>query len=401
MPGSAPSHACARCRPTHAGHLLSAPDGRDDHWAWPLPQALRALQQRFPSSGGHSLLCGSGGVSVVQLSPDGQPVASSSSITAEQIASGEWQAAVAALQLCPAPRPAAAGAAGAAGQQSGGPGTPSSSTPGGAPRQQAAAAGVNCAALPADIRAAAERAAAIVSEFERVFGSAELLQAVGKRQTAGTEVSWQLFRGAAAAIRGYYGLPRPRASSGVGSWHALQLLADELVQRLLPVLARAPQGLPDELTPDVPAAPQPASIIAHCRRFGATDGCLARFAAGVSGGQRPSPHPQPAALHLGPWWLGLRNIPMLIYSCSARPVRGRHHSRALLREPQQGRLPLPALRTAGTRAGKQGAEPGVAGLAAACQLASLQPLVLSCCSFSDPFFLPALHGCLYSCECRW
>lgn len=58
---------------------------------------------------------------------------------------------------------------------------------------------------------------------------------------------------------------------------------NELVQSLLPVLVGALQGLPAELSPDVPAAPQPRSIIVHCRRFGCSNSCLARFAPGVSG----------------------------------------------------------------------------------------------------------------------
>ncbi|KAI7841536.1 hypothetical protein COHA_004707 [Chlorella ohadii] len=289
------------------GHLLGAPDGQREHWDWPLPEALRALQQRFPSSSGHTLLCNELGVSVVQCAADGQRLASSGLVTAAQIAGNEWQTVVAALELSPAKGPAAPvpspSEAATAQHVGSGPSTPSSSEADAAGTHQptvaaAAAAGLSAPALPADVQAAAERAAAIVLEFERVFSSAALLQAIGRQQTAGSEVSRQLFQGAAAAIRSHYTLGSA-AAAGSSSLQALlalaggalgttccrqalQRLADELVQSLLPVLARAPQGLPAELTPDVPAAPQPCSIVVHCRRFGCTEGCLARFAPGVS-----------------------------------------------------------------------------------------------------------------------
>ena len=133
-----------------------------------------------------------------------------------------------------------------------------------------------------------------------MFSSAGLLQAIGRQPTAGSEVCRQLFQGAVAGIRSHYGLSSAAAASSGGSLQALlalaggalgntccrqtlQRLADELVQSLLPVLVGAPQGLPAELMPDVPAAPQLRSIIMHCRRFGCSNSCLARFAPGVSG----------------------------------------------------------------------------------------------------------------------
>ncbi len=312
------------------GHLLGAPDGQREHWDWPLPEALRALQQRFPSSSGHTLLCNELGVWVVQCAADGQRLASSGLVTAAQIAGNEWQTVVAALELSPAKGPAAPvpspSEAATAQHVGSGPSTPSSSEADAAGTHQptvaaAAAAGLSAPALPADVQAAAERAAAIVLEFERVFSSAALLQAIGRQQTTGSEVSRQLFQGAAAAIRSHYTLGSA-AAAGSSSLQALlalaggalgttccrqalQRLADELVQSLLPVLARAPQGLPAELTPDVPAAPQPCSIVVHCRRFGCTEGCLARFAPGVSGTRLPLEELIACSCYLAVWCLGL------------------------------------------------------------------------------------------------
>lgn len=231
-------------------------------------------------------------------------------------------------------------------------------------------------ALPAEVQAAAERAAAIISEFEHVFSSAALLQTIGRQQTAGSEVSRQLFQGAAAAIRSHYGLPSSASGSGGSSLHALlalaggslgtrccrqalQRLADELVQCLLPVLARAPQGLPAELAPDVPVAPQPSSIIVHCRRFGSSDGCLARFAPGVSGGPLLQTAVLPCAcvcagrsqLRAPQHHKPLDRLSQLLPR-SARLVRRRHRAWPHLRQPFKGWLPLPALLRCGTAPGE-------------------------------------------------
>jgi hypothetical protein len=59
-------------------------------------EALRALLQRFPPAGGHSLVCSIGGVAVAKH-VGGNLWGTSSIITVAQLAGGQWEAAVEAL----------------------------------------------------------------------------------------------------------------------------------------------------------------------------------------------------------------------------------------------------------------------------------------------------------------
>lgn len=177
-------------------------------------------------------MCSVDSVSVVRCAVDGQLLASDGAVTAAQIASGDWQGAVAALQLSPLATGPAAEAqpeATTAQRTGGGPSTPSSSAADAAsshpPASAAAGTGGVSVALPAEVQAAAERAAAIVAEFEHVFSSVELLQAIGRQPTAGSEVCRQLFQGAVAGIRSHYGLSSAAAASSGGSLQALLALA--------------------------------------------------------------------------------------------------------------------------------------------------------------------------------
>ena len=270
--GGGGSSACPWRRVlTPTGHLCAAPDGREDHWGWCLPQALRALLQRFPPTAGHSLVCGSGGVAVAKHA-GGTLRATSSIITVAQLAGGQWEAAVAALQLRPAP--------------------PS------APEQQPAAGAAAAEQLATGTRPAAERAAAILACFEQVFSREELLRACGRRAgEVGASVCRQLYSHALAQVCAHHRLQLPTGHAGgwpaagllalqaMGgcSQEALRSLASELVTQHLPVLAQHPQGLPAVLAPDERGSGS-SSVICCCRGFGTSDGCLAAYAPGVSGG---------------------------------------------------------------------------------------------------------------------